>query len=225
MKPDGTDRRCLVDTDGPDGWPAWSPDGRWLAFVGGADGVDQLFLVRADGTGLRQVTDSSANKESLVWSPNADRIGYTASGSPGFGPFSIHLVDLDGSHDTTIATSCTGDRVRRAAGLVPRRGDHPLHRSRRRRHGLWTMTPAGEDKAFLRGESGDFGGGASIHPMAPASPSKQTSTAAAFIAAMPAHDSSCGSPRVARQDSSSAGLPTGVGSSGPGETTGPPMPR
>lgn len=165
MKPDGTDRRCLVDTDGPDSWPAWSPDGRWLAFVGGADGVDQLFLVRADGTGLRQVTDSSANKESLAWSPDGLRIGYTASDSPDSGPFSIHLVGVDGSRDTTIASSRSGDAGFVGMGDWSPDGATILYVADRGAGiELWTMTPEGQQKAPLRGESGDFGGGAVYSP-------------------------------------------------------------
>ena len=145
MKPDGTDRRCLVDTDGPDSYPAWSPDGRRLAFVGGTGSVDQVFVIRADGTGLRQITDSSPiTKESLDWSPDGLRIAYSASASLDSGPFSIHVVDVDGSHDTTIAETRPPD-----VEYVELRDWSPDGRTilygsdGGAGSGLWTMTPAG----------------------------------------------------------------------------------
>ena len=165
MKPDGTDRRCLVDTDGPDSWPAWSPDGRRLAFVGRANEADQVFVVRADGTGLRQVTDSPHTKENLVWSPDGLRIGYTASISPDFGPFSIRLVQSDGSDEKIIAASRPPD-----LDYVDLLDWSPDARTilyvaaGRAGTGLWTMTPGGRNKAFLRGEPGDFGSGARYSP-------------------------------------------------------------
>jgi len=165
MKPDGTDRRCLVDTNGPDSGPAWSPDGRWLAFVAGADNVDQVFVIRADGTGLRQVTDGEHYKHMPVWSPDGRRLGYTAFGSQELGPFSIHLVDLDGTHDKTIAASRPPD-----VEFVELRDWSPDGRTilystdGAAGMDLWTMTPAGRDKAPLRDGPGDFGGDAVYSP-------------------------------------------------------------
>lgn len=166
MKPDGTDRRCLVDTDGPDSDPAWSPDGRRLAFVGGADGVDQVFVIRADGTGMRQITDSSlATKESLDWSPDGLRVGYSASASPDSGPFSIHLVEVDGSHDKTIAATRLPDvEYVELADWAPDGRTILYGMDGGAGSGLWTMTPAGRDKAPLRDEPGDFGAGAVYSP-------------------------------------------------------------
>ncbi len=49
-----------------DGWPMWSPDGEWLLFSSNRNGhplVGELFVVKADGSDLRQI---SASKESLV---------------------------------------------------------------------------------------------------------------------------------------------------------------
>jgi len=166
MKPDGTDRRCLVDTDGPDSYPAWSPDGRWLAFVGGAGGADQIFVIRADGTRLRQVTDSSdATKESLDWSPDGLRIGYSASVTADSGPFSIHLVEVDGSHDKTIAATRLPDvEYVELADWSPDARTILYSMDGGAGSGLWTMTPTGRDKAALRDEAGDFGGGAVYSP-------------------------------------------------------------
>jgi Tol biopolymer transport system component len=35
--------------------PEWSPDGEWIAFTDGENEAD-LWVVRPDGTGLRQLT-------------------------------------------------------------------------------------------------------------------------------------------------------------------------
>lgn len=46
--------------DGFDGWPAWTPNGRWIAFASNRQGqpnVGQIYLVKPDGTGLHPVTD------------------------------------------------------------------------------------------------------------------------------------------------------------------------
>ena len=166
MKPDGTDRRCLVDTDGPDSYPAWSPDGRLLAFVGGAGSVDQVFVIRGDGTGLRQITDSSPiTKESLEWSSDGLRIAYSASASLDSGPFSIHVVDVDGSHDKTIAETRPPDVEYVELGDWSPDGRTILYGSDGGAgSGLWTMTPQGHHKTPLRDGPGDFGGGAAYSP-------------------------------------------------------------
>lgn len=42
-----------------DGWPNWSPDGRWLVFASNRDqlpNVGQIYAIRPDGTGLKQLT-------------------------------------------------------------------------------------------------------------------------------------------------------------------------
>ena len=57
------------------GAAAWSPDGRRLAFVGGAgDGPDGLYVVDADGSNLIEVGDADAGL--IDWSPDGEWIAY-----------------------------------------------------------------------------------------------------------------------------------------------------
>jgi TolB protein len=69
---------------------AWSPDGKRLVFVS-LDDVDappcpatscppsgELYVIGADGTGLRRLTRSKADDEHPTWSPDGSRIAFAS---------------------------------------------------------------------------------------------------------------------------------------------------
>lgn len=50
--------------------PRWSPDGRQLAFLSQQSGQDAAWLVNADGSGLRQLTQLNFDLVELAWAPD-----------------------------------------------------------------------------------------------------------------------------------------------------------
>jgi Tol biopolymer transport system component len=78
MRPDGSRRRRvsaarLTRTVVPFGEPSWSPRGDWIAFIRDRS----LFVVRADGRGLRRLLAPSPGQEwhtQPSWSPDGNRI-------------------------------------------------------------------------------------------------------------------------------------------------------
>lgn len=69
-----------IPQDAPVGLPAWSPDGRTIAFSRFATPdqpeQDQLWLIRPDGAGLRQLTDLPGGGAGPSWSPNGRRLAF-----------------------------------------------------------------------------------------------------------------------------------------------------
>jgi dipeptidyl aminopeptidase/acylaminoacyl peptidase len=60
--------------------PAWSPDGRWIAFSSSrADDKSQLFVIRPDGGEATQLTKSETGVGGFDWSPDGKTIVFTAS--------------------------------------------------------------------------------------------------------------------------------------------------
>jgi TolB protein len=61
------------------GWdPAWSPDGTRIAFARMAPDWEttQVFLMQADGTDIRQVSQGDSHKDTLGWTPDGQWITF-----------------------------------------------------------------------------------------------------------------------------------------------------
>ena len=75
--------RQLTFTEGIEEWPAWSPDGTSLAYVGEVGGVRQLFL-RNIGSGTeRQLTRDPRDGIQPAWSPEGSRLGFVRANTAG----------------------------------------------------------------------------------------------------------------------------------------------
>jgi len=73
--------------------PNVSPDGQWLAFHMQGKQED-LFVLRADGTGLRQLTDDPHRDRFPRWSPDGKRLAFYSNRS---GAYQIWTISPDGS--------------------------------------------------------------------------------------------------------------------------------
>jgi eukaryotic-like serine/threonine-protein kinase len=70
-----------------------SPNGEWIVFS--TLGVrEDLFVVRSDGTGYRQVTDDAFRDRGPKWSPDGSRIGFYSDRS---GRYETWTIQADGS--------------------------------------------------------------------------------------------------------------------------------
>jgi Tol biopolymer transport system component len=87
------------DADVNDNWPAWSPDGRWIAFGRRIPRVpmgSQLWLMAADGTEVRPLTDEpEVNYGAPKWSPDGQKLLFErfVLAQPGTDP-GIWLLDV-----------------------------------------------------------------------------------------------------------------------------------
>ena len=78
MNADGSGVRRLTDNSAEDDSPAWSPDGRQLAFTSYRDGDWEIYVMNADGSDVRRLTDNSAWDDSPAWSPDGRWIAYAS---------------------------------------------------------------------------------------------------------------------------------------------------
>jgi TolB protein len=59
----------LTQGQGTNENPVWSPDGRFIVFSSTRSGRKELYIIAADGSGARKLTDQPGNSATPSWSP------------------------------------------------------------------------------------------------------------------------------------------------------------
>ena len=132
MNGDGSDVRRLTNRVGPDGGPFFNKDGSRIVFRGRTltpgpeldryslllkDGLWQptsleIFVMNRDGSGLRQVTTSSAASFAPYFHPDGKRIIFSSNitSQQGRGEFDLYMINVDGTglERVTYATDFDG---------------------------------------------------------------------------------------------------------------------
>jgi Tol biopolymer transport system component len=94
-------------------YPAWSPDGTRIAFQSNRTGDHEIYVMNADGSGVRQLTDSDGLDVHPSWSPDGSRIVFASArttqmySSPG--KLQIYVMDADGQHPVRLTNNQVND--------------------------------------------------------------------------------------------------------------------
>ena len=116
MDSDGTNQTRLTFEIGENRLPAWSPNGRQIAFENGSVGGIDLFVMDADGKNQRRLTNQRDDDRSPHWHPDGKRIAFTRIVRRGHDE-GIYTVDIDGGEPQRVIKAA---RTRKNA-VVPRR--------------------------------------------------------------------------------------------------------
>lgn len=130
----------------PSRQPAWSADGRRIAFVTGRDGNREINVMNADGTDQTRLTTNSVSDSYPAWSPGPSGSARIAFTSTRDGDAEIFVMDADGTDQTRLTFSAGVDR---RPDWYPRGGRIAFESFRDGNYELYAMDTDGERQTRL----------------------------------------------------------------------------
>ncbi|MGE5101592.1 MAG: prolyl oligopeptidase family serine peptidase [Deltaproteobacteria bacterium] len=97
----GTEINLTADWDYLPSNAQWSPDGKFVYFMGGVGGTTHLFRVSSNGGAVEQVTKGERRLGELSFDENFTKITYTLGLNER--PTEVYVADIDGSNERQIS--------------------------------------------------------------------------------------------------------------------------
>lgn len=128
--------------------PAFSPDGKRIAFQGYAEGVWHVYVMNADGSGVRAVTSGPFDDREPSWSRDGNHIAFSSDRS---GNYDIWDLDVVTGNVRQLTTNPANDYspayspVSMSIAFVTERDD---------RRGIWRIDAASKTEASIAPAAG-----------------------------------------------------------------------
>lgn len=106
MNADGSDQRRLTNNIFQDTFPAWSPDGKRIAFLSTREGDIEIYTMDPDGGNVVRVTDSIGEDAHASWSPDGKQLTFHSRRT---GTIDIYRQNADGTGQATRLTTSETD--------------------------------------------------------------------------------------------------------------------
>ena len=94
LEPNGSVVTKLTDIGWADVEPAWSPDGRRIAFRSDRTQDVDIFVMEADGSNVTQLTEAVGEDWTPAWSPDGSQLAFASKRD---GSWDIYVMGSDGS--------------------------------------------------------------------------------------------------------------------------------
>ncbi len=117
-------RPTRLTSDGSfEGYPCWSPDGRWIAFTdwhekSEDEGFDAIYIIPAGGGEIRQITSEadSLGGGAIAFSPDGERIAFFSEGAIKTIPFEggqpvVLVAEVKSGRHSQLAYSPDGSKI------------------------------------------------------------------------------------------------------------------
>jgi len=82
--------------------PAWSPDGKWIAYESDQSGRDEVWVVAADGKNPRKLTDADTEKSGIAWAPDSKALAFSSSDKK------LYVADVATGQSRVVASGEAG---------------------------------------------------------------------------------------------------------------------
>jgi Tol biopolymer transport system component len=132
---------------GFDSQPKFSPDGQWIAFLSDREGSENVWIMHADGSGVKQVSkDPNSEFASPSWDPSGKYV-YVSKTHFGIGPREIWMYHVDGGAGVQITkakptpTTKREDRTSVMGVVASADGKYLYYAERRRDFSYNSMFP------------------------------------------------------------------------------------
>jgi len=109
---DGTDEQQLTRSSADETFPNWSSDGSQIAYSASTEewntvenaSTYEIFVMDADGSNVRQLTDNASYDCNPRWSPDGTRIIFSSDRGE-IGHWEIYVMNADGSDVRRVTTT------------------------------------------------------------------------------------------------------------------------